>query len=150
MSFETGNIHFSRKNWQAVEELAWKSILRQEFCPEQTRVDNLRCVHVEEECEDSYGRQLWYFEVAGIDGSGLRQRRFGALELSIQYGVPEPMQDQLFCDPDSRHRFLHFATSPIRNRVWESPSTRFWVRTTIAAVAVLSLIWMIRFVDYLR
>ncbi len=63
--------------------------MSREFCPDQSKIDNLRCVHFEEEIESCYGRQLWYFEAMGVDGEQKRHRLFGALEFSVQYGLLE-------------------------------------------------------------
>lgn len=137
MSSETSHIQFSRHIWQAVGEQAKRCLMSREFCPDQSKIDNLRCVHFEEEIESCYGRQLWYFEAMGVDGEQKRHRLFGALEFSVQYGLLEACQAALFEDPDNRQRFLNAATQPIRSRIWDHAGTRFWVRMVI--VGVLSI-----------
>ena len=118
MSSDTSHIQFSRHIWQAVNEQARRCLLSREFCPEQSKIDNLRCVHFEEEIESCYGRQLWYFEAMGVDPIGRRHKLFGALEFSVQYGLLEACQAALFDDSDHRQRFLNAATQPIRSRIW--------------------------------
>ncbi len=140
MPSEASHLQFSHQIWQTVGEQARKCLLRREFCPEQSRIENLRCVHFEEELEDVYGRQLWYFEAIGVDSVGRRHMLYGALEFSVQYGLLESSQAALFEDPDHRQRFLYAATHPFRQRVWASPSTRFWIRMTAAGTLAISLV----------
>lgn len=140
MSSEASHLQFSPQIWQAVDGQARRCLLRREFCAEQSRIENLRCVHFEEEIDCCYGRQLWYFEAIGVDPIGRRHMLYGALDFSIQYGLLEPSQAALFEDADHRQRFLHAATQPLRQRAWEHPSTKFWVRTAIAACVTISLI----------
>lgn len=142
MSSDTSHIQFSRHIWQAVNEQARRCLLSREFCPEQSKIDNLRCVHFEEEIESCYGRQLWYFEAMGVDPIGRRHKLFGALEFSVQYGLLEACQAALFDDSDHRQRFLNAATQPIRSRIWDHSATRFWVRMAVAGVVVLSAMWI--------
>ncbi|MFO0925318.1 MAG: hypothetical protein U0905_22890 [Pirellulales bacterium] len=146
MSSDAGHLQFSDHIWQTVGGQAKQCLLRREFCPEQSRIDNLRCVHFEEEAEQAYGRQLWYFEAIGIDPIGRRHMLYGALEFSIQYGLLELSQAALFEDAEHRQRFLHAATHPFRQRVWNDSSTKFWVRMTIAGVIVVSMIWALKVV----
>lgn len=149
MSSEASDLQFSQEIWKTVSDQAKRCLFRREFCPEQSRIENLRCVHFEEEVDSSYGRQLWYFEAIGIDQIGRRHMLYGALEFSIQYGLLESSQAALFDDPDHRQRFLYAATHPFRNRVWVNASTRFWVRMTIIGVVALSLVFILRVANYL-
>lgn len=144
MSSDTSHIQFSRHIWQAVGEQARRCLLSREFCPEQSKIDNLRCVHFEEEIESCYGRQLWYFEAVGVDNLARRQTLFGAMEFSVQYGLLEACQAALFEDADHRQKFLHAATQPIRSRIWDHAGTKFWVRMTIVGVIAMVLLAALR------
>ncbi len=55
MSSDAGHLQFSDHIWQTVGGQAKQCLLRREFCPEQSRIDNLRCVHFEEEAEQLMG-----------------------------------------------------------------------------------------------
>lgn len=141
MSIHTTHLQFSKQIWEMVSHQAQRCLLRREFCPEKSRVENLRCVHFEDELELDFGRQIWYFEAIGMDNKQQRHMLYGALEFSIQYGVLEPSQAALFEDADHRQRFLHAATQPVRDRVWKHASTRLWVRTATCGIIVISLLW---------
>ena len=143
MTSEASHLSFPRQTWQAVSEHARRCLLRREFCPEQSKIENLRCVHYREELEISYGRQLWYFEAVGVDPAGRRHMLYGALDCSIQYGMIEASQAALFEDAEHRERFLFAVTRTTREAVWQQPYTKFWVRMAAAGVIVLSILWCI-------
>ncbi len=49
MSPDASYYQFSKEVWQAVNYQARHTLTRKEFCPEQSRVESVRCVDVEEE-----------------------------------------------------------------------------------------------------
>lgn len=134
---------FSKEVWQAVNDQARHALERKEFCPDQSRVESLRCVFYEEENECRYGHQIWFFEANGVDPIGKRHRLYGTLEFSVQYGMLEPCRAALMDEPQHRQRFLHSITSPTTHDVWANPSTKVWVRLTLASVVILASIWLL-------
>ncbi len=150
MTPEADKIQFSRQIWQAASEHAHRCLTRREFCPEQSRVENLRCVHLVEESDCLFGKQMWCFEAIGIDQSGRRHILYGVLEFSIQYGLLEASQTAMFEDSDHREKFLHNETKPASKLVYNYPSTRFWVYSAWCSISVLSVIWITLLVKYLN
>jgi hypothetical protein len=143
-------VQFPRQIWQAVSNQARKTLSRKDFCPEQSRIENLRCVHLTEETDCSYGQQVWFFEAIGIDINQNRQILYGAIGLSVQYGILEVVQSALYQDIEQRQQFLLAETKLNQDsKVWSSPSTLFWVRTACAGVIAISMIWLLRLVSYL-
>ncbi len=142
-------VQFPRQIWQAVSDQARRSLIRKEFCPDQSRIENLRCVHLSEETENRYGQQVWFFEAIGFDASGRRHLLYGALELSIEYGILEASQTALFHDIEQRQQFLRKETHEEAPGPWVSQSTQFWVRTACLSVVVLSLWWVTTLVSHL-
>jgi hypothetical protein len=141
MTPEAHNTQFSRQIWQTVSEHAHGCLLRREFCPEQSRVENLRCVDFSEESDCSYGKQIWFFEAIGVDPVGRRHLLHGALEFSVQYGLLEAAQAVMFEDEEARDQFL--STNPYEmTRLFPSHlSHRFWVTTVCSLFAILALVW---------
>ncbi len=139
--------HLSRQVWQAVSEHALRAIATKEFCPEQSRIENLRPTYTLDESEYQFGKQLWCFEAIGITLSGRRQLVYGSMELSVQYGLLEAHQAALFEEPAERDRWIVHLTSP---RIEETPSiaTRFWVWAAWASVIILTAGWMTALVRY--
>ena len=134
---------FSKEVWQAVNDQARHALLRKEYCPDQSRIESLRCVFFDEESESKYGHQIWFFEAHGIDPVGRRHHLYGTLEFSLQYGLLEPVRAALMDDPQQRQRFLHSITEPSRTDVWAYPSTKVWVRLTVASIVILASIWLL-------
>ncbi len=149
MSPDASHFQFSKEVWQAVNFQARHTLSRKEFCPEQSRVDSVRCVHLDEESEFHYGRQVWFFEASALDPVGRKHRVYGALEFSVQYGLLEPARAALMDDPQHRQRFLQTIVRPTQSDVWASPSTKLWVRLTLASVIILSSIWMLTLAAHL-
>ena len=146
---ETDPIQFPRQIWQAVSDQARQCIVEKEFCPEQSRIENLRCVHFEGETETKYGIQLWYFEAVGVDPIGRRHMLYGALDFSVQYGLLIPSQTALFEDAELRQRFLKAELEITEKSVWANSTTRFWVRTACLGVVVTAMMWASIFVNLL-
>jgi hypothetical protein len=134
---------FSKEVWQAVNDQAQHVLLRKEYCPEESKIESIRCVHLEEECDTSFGRQIWFFEATAVDPVGRKHRLFGALDFSVQYGLLEASRAMLMDEPQHRQRFLQSIVKPVDNQVWVNPSTKVWVRLTIASVIILSAIWLL-------
>ncbi len=134
---------FSKEVWQAVNDQARHALLRKEYCPDQSRIESLRCVFFDEESELNFGHQIWFFEANGVDPVGRRHRLYGTLEFSVQYGLLEPVRAALRDDPQQRQRFLHSITEPPPTDVWASPSTKVWVRLTVASVVILISLWLL-------
>jgi hypothetical protein len=146
---EADKIQFSRQIWQAASEHAHRCLVRREFCPEQSRIENLRCVHLVDETVRIYGKQFWCFEAIGIDPVGRRHVLYGVLEFSIQYGLLEAAQTAMFEDSDHREKFLQQETRPAGKLVYHYPSTRFWVYSAWCSISVLTAVWATLLVNYL-
>lgn len=134
---------FSKEVWQSVKDEAIQSLLRKEYSAEESSIESPRCVHLDEETESTYGRQIWFFEAAGVDPVGNCHRLYGALDFSVQYGILEPTRAMLMEEPQHRQRFLQSVVRPAVSQVWSSPSTKVWVRLTLASVIILSSIWLL-------
>lgn len=142
MTPEANPAYLSRQVWQAVSEHAYRSISGRDFCPERSRIENLRPVYAIDEDEYQYGRQIWHFEALGITSSGRRHIIFGAMELSIQYGFLE-LKNSVFFEHAS-DRELYFAQQTNQSSgITLQGSTRFWVCAAWASVAILSGGWLI-------
>lgn len=142
-------IQFPRQTWQTVSDQARQCLVRREFCPEQSRIENLRCVHFEEENDSQFGKQLWYFEAIGIDPVGRRHMLYGALEFSVQFGLLEPSQTALFEEAEHRQRFLDAETRTTPLSVWHHYSTRFWVKTACLGIVVTAMMWVTILINHL-
>jgi hypothetical protein len=140
---------FSREVWQAVTDQAHNALVRRDFSIEESRIESLRCVFLDEETESTFGRQFWFFEAAGIDPVGKKHRLFGALDFSVQFGLLEPSRAVLSSEPRDRQRMLQSIASPAQGKVWANPSTKVWVRLTLASVIILSAIWLLMLAKYL-
>ena len=140
---------FSKEVWQLVNEQARQSLARKEFSSEDARIESVRCVHLEEETELSYGRQVWFFEATAQDPIGREHRLYGALDFAAQYGLLVPMRAVLLDDPNHRQRFLQSIVQPHESQVWVNPSTKIWVRLTLASVIILSATWLLSLAAYL-
>lgn len=134
---------FPKEVWHVVNDQARRSLVRKEFCPEESRVESIRCVHLEEECENEFGRQVWFFEACALDPVGRQHRLYGALDFSVQFGLLEPTRAMLMEEPHHRQRFLQSIIRPAQTQVWVNPSTKIWVRLTLASVIILSAIWLL-------
>jgi hypothetical protein len=146
---EADKVQFSRQIWQAASEHAHRCLTRREFCPEQSRIENLRCVHLVDETDNAYGKQIWCFEAIGIDPIGRRHVLYGVLEFSIQYGLLEASQTAMFEDVDHRESFLLSETQPLRKLPYHSPSLRFWVCSAWCCIGILGVVWAAALVNYL-
>ncbi len=140
---------FSKEVWKAVTEQARGALVRKEFSPEDSRIESLRCVFLDEECESNYGRQVWFFEASGVDPIGKKHRLYGALDFSVQYGLLEPIRAMLADEPRHRQRLLQSIANPIQHQVWATPSTKVWVRLTVSSVIILSAIWLLMLARYM-
>ena len=134
---------FSKEVWQTVNDQAKHSLVRKEFSPDDSRIESVRCMHLEEESELGYGRQIWFYEASGVDPVGRQHRLYGALDFTVQYGLLEPARTMLLDEPQHRQRFLQSVVEPHESRRWNQPSSRVWVRLTIASVIILSAIWLL-------
>lgn len=141
--------HFSKEVWQAVTDQARCSLLRRDFCPEESRIESLRCVYLNEESDNSFGRQVWFFEATGVDPVGKKHRLYGSLDFTVQFGLLEPARAVLADEPRHRQRMLQAIANPIHHQVWASPSTKIWVRLTLASVIILSSIWLLLLAGHL-
>ena len=150
MTPEAGKIQFSRQIWQAASEHAHRCLSRKEFCPEQSRIENLRCIHLVDETDCSFGKQLWCFEAIGIDPVGRRHILYGVLEFSIQYGLLEAAQTAMFEDTDHREKFLQNETRSAAKIAYQYQSTRFWVFSAWSSIALLSAVWVVILIKYIN
>ncbi len=149
MTPDTDKIQFSRQVWQAASEQAHRCLARREFCPEQSRIENLRHVHLVEESESIFGRQIWCFEAIGIDPFGRRHVLYGVLEFSIQYGLLEPSQTAMFEDIREREIFIRQETQPVSTLPYSYPSTKFWIFSAWCSISILTAIWVAALVSSL-
>ena len=149
MTPEADPVHFSRQIWQAVAEDALRAVARREFCPERSRIENLRPVFFQEEDDLAFGKQIWCFEAMGVSDSGRRQLIFGLMEFSIQFGLLEPVQSGLFEDASERERWIvqlsAFEATPEKT----SGATKFWIWAAWISVALLGMGWLIALIRYL-
>ena len=150
MTPEADKIQFSRQIWQAASEHAHRCLARKEFCPEQSRIENLRPEQLVDESESMFGKQLWCFEAIGIDSGGRRHVLYGVLEFSIQYGLLEASQTAMFEDSGHRDKFLQNEKKPALMMVYQYPSTRFWVYSAWCSIVILTIIWLWLLVGYLN
>jgi hypothetical protein len=140
---------FSKEVWELVNDQARQSLIRKEFILDQSQIESVRCVHLDEESEGEFGRQVWFFEATATDPVGRKHRLFGALDFSVQYGLLEPMRAMLMDEPQHRQRFLQSIVRPSERHVWVNPSTKVWVRLTLASVIILSATWLLYLAAYL-
>lgn len=135
---DTSSGKFSQQTLRQVAADARRALARLGYCPDRSPVEHLRCVDAVDESETAYGRQLWFFESVGVDSAERRQRVFGGIEYSIQYGLSEPVEDGVFEDAGERDRFrdvyLH-AAAPPRRRHWLPR----WLAAGLLAVAAAYL-----------
>jgi hypothetical protein len=141
MAAEIDPVQFPRQTWQLVSDQARRCLVKREFCPEQSRIENLRCVHFEDETEQCFGLQVWHFEALAIDPVGRRHMLFGALNFSVQFGLVEPSQTALFEDSEQRQSFYDRDVNPPQASAWDHMSTRFWVQTACIGVLTLAVLW---------
>lgn len=106
-------------------------------------------MHLVEETEAHFGRQLWFFEAIGVDTFGRRHVLHGMLEFSIQYGLLETSQTAMFEENEARSNFLARELSGSKKFVYSYPSTKFWVYAAWTSIAVLGAIWVSALVNYL-
>jgi hypothetical protein len=125
-----------------VSDQARQCLVERHFCPEQSRIENLRCVRFESEKETAFGSQLWFFEAVGVDESQRRHVLYGALEYSVQYGLLEAGSTAIFEDAEER-------TGILNSEIWRYASTRFWVRMACLGVIVTALMWVTILISYL-
>ncbi|MCA9190508.1 MAG: hypothetical protein KDB03_02050 [Planctomycetales bacterium] len=143
MTPDAGFYPFSKEVWQAVNTQAMNALARREYCREKSQIESVRCVHLEDETEDSFGRQVWFFEAFGVDPVGRNHRLYGALDFTVQYGILEPARAALVDEPQHRNRFLLSVIRPSHQQIWGAPSTNVWVRLTLAFVLFATAIWML-------
>ena len=142
MTPEAHNIQFSRQIWQAVSQQANGCLLRRDFCPEQSRVENLRCADFLQETEQSFA--------IGVDPVGRRHVLHGALEFSIQYGLLEPAQAAMFEDEDARDKSIAPPAYEYTGFFPRSMNRRFWLGTVTALFGVLAAVWTVVLISILR
>lgn len=146
---EIDPIQFPRQTWRLVSDQARRCLVKREYCDQQSRVENLRCVHFEEETDSAFGSQLWHFEALGIDPVGRRHMLYGVLDFSVQYGMLEASQTALFEDAELRQKFLDREVTSNASSSWNKATTRFWVQTACLGVVVTALMWTTILVHYL-
>lgn len=147
---ETDPIQFPRQIWQTVSDQARQCLVEKEFCAEQSRIENLRCVHFDGETETHYGVQLWYFEAIGVDPIGRRHMLYGSLDFSVQYGLLVPSQTDLFEDSELRQKRLQTEMGAIQNSIWNSNLARSWiVRTACIGIVLAATMWATIFASYM-
>jgi hypothetical protein len=149
MAPDTDPIQFPRQVWQAVSDQARQCLVERHFCPEQSRIENLRCVRFESEKETAFGSQLWFFEAVGIDESQRRHVLYGALEYSVQYGLLEAGSTAIFEDAEERRGILKAEIAISASPVWRYASTRFWVRMACLGVIITAMMWVTILISYL-
>lgn len=141
MTPNTNPIQFPRQIWQTVSERARGCLVENDFCPEQSRIENLRCVQFESEKDLRYGSQVWHFEAIGVDHSNRRHMLYGVLRFSVQYGLLEIEDSQIFADVELRQAYLADKPDQRAKSVWSQPFTKFWVCSAVLAVCVSALVY---------
>jgi hypothetical protein len=136
MAPDTDPIQFPRQIWQTVSEQARCCLANKDFCPEQSRIENLRCVRFELEKETVYGSQIWFFEAIGVD-------------YSVEYGLMELKEASVYEDSEQRQKLMSTDAPSLSISVWHHASTRFWVRTACLGVVVTSMMWLTMLFSYL-
>lgn len=150
MTPDAPKIQFSRQIWQAVSEYAHGCLLRREFCPEQSRVENLRCMEFIEETDLSFGKQIWFFEGVGVDAMGRRHMLFGLLEFSIQFGLLESATAALFEEEEMRDRYAAPATYDVSGIFPSRGSRKAWICVVAALFLTLAAVWTVAAINFLR
>jgi hypothetical protein len=150
MTPDAPKIQFSRQIWQAVSEHAHSCLLRREFCPEQSRVENLRCVEFLEEGENAFGKQVWFFEGIGVDAMGRRHMLFGILEFSIQFGLLEAATAALFEEEEMRERYAAPAGYENSGIFPARGSRKAWIFVVAALFSILAAVWTTAAINFLR
>ncbi|MCA9130149.1 MAG: hypothetical protein KDB22_23840 [Planctomycetales bacterium] len=149
MTSDASFYQFSKEVWQAVQDQAIETLGRREFCLETSRVNAMRCVHLVEEAECEFGRQVWFFEAVAVDPIGNGHRLYGALDFSVQFGLLEPMRTMLMDQPHHRQRYLQSVCGQSDNQVWRHPSTKIWVLLTVASAIILTALWGLSFFKWM-
>jgi hypothetical protein len=141
---------FSKEVWQSVTNHARQTLICREYCPDQSRVEALRCVFYDSETDHNFGRQVWFFEATGLDPVGRQHLLFGALEFSVEFGLLEPVRAALTADAVQRQGFLSGFPGANPPSPWQAASTHVWVRLTVASVFILTAIWLLKVGAVLR
>jgi hypothetical protein len=103
-----------------------------------------------EESENTFGKQVWFFEGIGVDSMGRRHMLFGILEFSIQFGLLEAATAALFEEEEMRERYAapvgyeNSGIFPARG------SRKAWIFVVAALFSILAAVWTTAAINFLR
>ncbi len=141
MSAETRTQRFPERTIRQVKLDCNRAMGRAKFCPDLNEVTQLRCVDHRPETEQSFGSQLWYFDGLGVDAQEQRQRVFGVVEYSLQFGLHELIEDRVFDSDYHREQYRHFYERGVQHGRWRHPANR-WLLAGLVAVASVWLAYL--------
>lgn len=141
MSADTRTRRFSERTIKQVRLDGNRAMARRRFCPDRSDVVQLRCMDDCAETETSFGRQLWYFEGLGVDEHDLRHSVYGVVEYSLQFGLYELVQDQVFDSQHERERYRQLYERQVHRPTWGHPAHR-WLLAGVIAVASVFLAYL--------
>lgn len=141
MQPNTSDKHFSEQTVRQVAADAQRALVRGRYAPENSQIEQLRCVDDQPETEREFGHQLWFFDGFGVDETNRRVRIFGAIEYSLQFGLHELVEDGVFEADDQRNRFRHIYRGHAPRPTWR-PLTHGWLAAAMAAVTAIFLAYL--------
>jgi len=144
MSSESSYLREQERICRLVGDQAKRQLQRFEMDLERSYIENVRCVHVQDETDSDYGSQVWFFDGEGVDLQERRRVLHGGVEISVQYGLLEPGRSVLYLDNDLRYRFLKWILDGRSHSILHRKANRFWVVSSIVGVFALLLVWMLR------
>ena len=138
MSADTRTLRFSDHTIRQVRSDSKRAMQRARYNPDRGEIVNVRCIDDRFESDEAFGSQLWYFEGLGIDDGSYRQRVYGVVEYSIQYGLLEIVEDGVFESEHQRERFRLLYEREMQPISWRQPAHRL---LAVGLIAV-STVWL--------
>jgi len=143
MQPNTSQPHFSARTMGQVTNDARRAVLSANYIGQLSRISQPRCVDDQVETDQTFGRQLWYFEGEGATEEQRRVRLFGVLEYSIEFGLTELVEGGVFEQADQRERFrdiyFHHELPP----TWSHPGHR-WLLAGMALLAAVTVVFFLQ------
>lgn len=115
---------FSEQTLRQVAADCRRALQRAHYNADQSLLERLRCVDEQAETEETFGRQLWYFEGRALTLESQRIRVYGVIEYSVQYGLQELVDDSVMDSPEQRDRFRDDYHRIPRRFSWQHPSIK--------------------------
>jgi len=141
MYAETGSQQLSDRVIRQVELDSFLSLERAKYSLEMSEVTRLSCVSVRSESESQFGRQIWYFNAVGIDSGQRASSCFGVLQYSIEFGLLELVQGQVFDSDHERDLYLQFCETGKRTQTWWHPANR-WLLGGLVSVGMIWILYL--------